>query len=231
MENIYIKGYNIGWGYPTESNNDARIFSIFYLLIGSSAIATSLAFFAKSMIISSKDWYTKALRSERLKLNPSNFMEYMISWLLNHENTVKAIAVWILWILSMVIFALVEIKWDFIQALYFAVSCLSTGGLYPIPSNSPDWYFLYVGIFTCTGVPITCIAMGSIASLLLYIGDPEEAEKTLQRKVTLKELKMMQRFNIDDGDGIITRAEYILLCAVRLGAGMYMYINIICKYN
>ena len=28
----------------------------------------------------------------------------------------------------------------------------------------------------------------------------------------------MQKFQLDDGDGQISRAEYILLCTVRLGA-------------
>jgi Ca2+-binding EF-hand superfamily protein len=62
------------------------------------------------------------------------------------------------------------------------------------------------------------LAMGNIASMLITVGDPDEAEKTIAAKVTSKELRMMQRFELDDGDGQITRAEYILLCTVRLGA-------------
>lgn len=62
------------------------------------------------------------------------------------------------------------------------------------------------------------LAMANVASLLLTVGDPEEAEKAIAAKVTLEELHMMVEFDLDDGDQIITRAEYILLCAVRLGA-------------
>jgi hypothetical protein len=36
--------------------------------------------------------------------------------------------------------------------------------------------------------------------------------------VTIEELRMMHKFDLDDGDGEISRAEYILLCSVRLGA-------------
>lgn len=62
------------------------------------------------------------------------------------------------------------------------------------------------------------LAMGNIASMVITIGDPDEAEKNIAAKVTIEELHMMQKFGLDDGDGQISRAEYILLCAVRLGA-------------
>jgi hypothetical protein len=62
------------------------------------------------------------------------------------------------------------------------------------------------------------LAMGSVASLLISVGDPDEAERAIAAKVTSEELHMMQKFDLDDGDGEISRAEYILLCAVRLGA-------------
>lgn len=62
------------------------------------------------------------------------------------------------------------------------------------------------------------LAMGNIAAMVITIGDPDEAEKTIGAKVTIQELHMMRRFDLDDGDGQISRAEYILLCSVRLGA-------------
>lgn len=36
--------------------------------------------------------------------------------------------------------------------------------------------------------------------------------------MTEEELAMMQKYKIDDDDGKIDRAEYMLLCAVRIGA-------------
>ena len=62
------------------------------------------------------------------------------------------------------------------------------------------------------------MAMANIASMLITIGDPDQATKTIAAPVTLEELQMMQKFQLDDGDGQISRAEYILLCTVRLGA-------------
>lgn len=78
--------------------------------------------------------------------------------------------------------------------------------------------FLTVGAFSATGIPLMALAMGNIASLMLNFGDPKAAQKLIHAKVTPTELEMMKKFELDDGDGVITRAEYILLCTVRLGA-------------
>jgi hypothetical protein len=75
-----------------------------------------------------------------------------------------------------------------------------------------------VGCFAATGVPLMGVAMGNIASMVISVGDPGEAERLIAAKVTAKELHMMQKFDLDNGDGQISRAEYILLCSVRLGA-------------
>lgn len=77
---------------------------------------------------------------------------------------------------------------------------------------------LTVGVFAATGIPLMALAMANIASMVITVGDPDEAEKIIAAKVTCEELHMMQKFDLDDGDGEISRAEYILLCAVRLGA-------------
>lgn len=132
-------GYSIGWGYPSENSNGSRVFSTFYVLIGSSAVAASLGYFAQSMIASSKNWYAKALTEQKFK-NASD-LEKCIYWAKMNEGALQIIGMWFVWIVSMIIFSLCTVKWNFSQALYFAVSSLSTGGLWAIPSDSPEWYF------------------------------------------------------------------------------------------
>jgi hypothetical protein len=132
-------GYSIGWGYPSENTDGSRMFSTFYVLTGASAVAASLGYFAQAMIASSKDWYAKALEQEKFRKATS--YEKFIVYLRMNDSSLKVVAVWLLWLLVMIIFSLAAINWDFTEALYFAVSSLSTGGLWAIPSNSPDWYF------------------------------------------------------------------------------------------
>lgn len=132
-------GYSIGWGYPGEDSDGSRVFSTIYVLIGASAVAASLSYFAQSMIASSKNWYTEALEQEKFR-TANRFQKFMY-YLKMNEGSVKIICVWLLWIIALIVFSSVTVKWNFTQALYFAVSSLSTGGLWAIPNDSPDWYF------------------------------------------------------------------------------------------
>jgi hypothetical protein len=115
------------------------VFSIFYVLVGASAVAASLGFFAQTMINSSKEWYAQALEQE--KYENATSWEKRLMWLRMHESSFIVIGVWLLWIICLVAFSCDRIHWDFSQAVYFAVASLSTGGLWAIPSDSPDWYF------------------------------------------------------------------------------------------
>ncbi len=132
-------GYSIGWGYPLETTDLARTFSTVYVLIGASAVAASLGYFASSMIASSKNWYVNALNHHHYK--SSTALDKFIFWVKLNEGPLKIVSLWVFWILSMVTFSMCTVKWSFGQALYFAVSSLSTGGLWAIPTESPDWYF------------------------------------------------------------------------------------------
>ena len=90
--------------------------------------------------------------SIHLSIHLSIYQSIHLSRLNYHSNSVTAISIWLLWILCLFIFAITEVKFDCIEALYFSLSSLSTGGLYAIPVDSPDWYFVFVGVFACTGI-------------------------------------------------------------------------------
>ena len=61
-------------------------------------------------------------------------------------------------------------NWTFVEGLYFAVSSCSTGGLWAIPSDSPDSYFAIAGAFSCLGVPLMAVAITSLIGLIFDIG-------------------------------------------------------------
>ena len=61
------------------------------------------------------------------------------------------------------------------------------------------------------------IAMASVAKLLIDQGDFQAMQDTIDETVTEEELKMLQRFGLENGDGEFDRAEFIILCMVRMG--------------
>jgi len=155
-------GYSIGWGYPSEFSDESRVFSTFYVLVGASAVAASLGYFAQAMIDSSKRWYAKALAQQ--KFEHSTPREKLYLWVRLHEGSLKIVGIWITWILAMIVFSLCTVRWNFTNALYFAVSSLSTGGLWAIPSDSPEWYF---GVGKCRHPGLASHQLTVLASLSL----------------------------------------------------------------
>lgn len=210
-------GYSIGWGWPLEQHQPVLWYSVFHLLVGASAVAAALGYFARNMIAVSRDWHVQALKVEQIQVT-KRWHEVLWCWIQVNITPLRIIALWLWWITMMVAFSCSTVEWDFIEGLYFALSSLSTGGLWPIPNDSPDWHFGIVGLFSATGIPLMGAAMSSMASMLIQVGDPQETNRIINAKVTEEELNMMQKFGVDDGDGEITRAEYVLLSAMRLGA-------------
>jgi hypothetical protein len=72
-------------------------------------------------------------------------------------------------------------------------------------------------------------AMGNLASLLMTFGDPDEAKKLIKKRISREELQMIQKFGILSQGENVKRADYILLCAIRIGAVDVALINEIRK--
>lgn len=88
----------------------------------------------------------------------------------------------------------------------------------PIPDDSPDWLFGVTGFFAALGVPIMGVAMASLGALLMERRDDmDEMKKIIEAEVTAEEILDLQRFGLEDGDGEIDKAEFVILCMVRLG--------------
>ena len=80
-------------------------------------------------------------------------------------------------------------NWNVTNSFYFAISSLSTGGLYALPINSPDWYYAMTGVYCAFGVPLMGIAMGSVASLFIKTGGVKETMEQLREVITPGEIQ------------------------------------------
>ena len=77
-----------------------------------------------------------------------------------------------------------------------------------------------VAIFAAIGVPLAGLAMATLAAKLLSgMQDPlAEVNEMLSTPVTQKEIDMMIEFGLEDGNEEVDKAEYVILCMVRMGA-------------
>jgi len=124
----------------------------------------------------------------------------------------------LLYLVFGIVWSSMTVGWPLIESLYFTITSLSTGGIWSIPEDSDDVTYFIVAVFTCTGAPIMCLSGGVFAHRLSRIGEAAHVLKTIQAAITLNELEMMNKLDIDDGDGFIDQTEYIILILVRLKA-------------
>lgn len=213
-------GYSIGWGYPADPSHESKIFSVIYVLIGSSAISAALGMFANHIVADRDSWYEDAIQLAEFKktLETGTTFHKIYAWIEYNWLQLKPLLYFFGFVFGATAWSMHYIKWPFIDGLYFAISSMSTGGLWAIPADAPDWQYGIVGAFAAIGCPLMALAMATAASFFIETEDPEETTKKILSPVTMEEIEMMNKFGLENGDGEVDKAEYIVLCMVRIGA-------------
>lgn len=73
-------------------------------------------------------------------------------------------------------------------------------------------------VFAMIGVPLAAFAMAEVGSAMVSGSHDDDSMSIIKEPVTVAELRMMSRFGLENGDGDVDKAEFIILCMVRLGA-------------
>jgi hypothetical protein len=136
-------GYSIGWGYPVELDRDCEWFSAFNVLVGATALSFALKIFAESLLERAKDWYSIELYEKKMADRDVAWYLKAYEWCWAKRNELSVIIFFVMWVCFMVYWANSTYKdWMLVEGLYFAISSLSTGGMYPIPKNTDDYNFV-----------------------------------------------------------------------------------------
>lgn len=132
-------GYSIGWGYPIETDRKGLWFSIMNVFVGAMALSYFLRVFAITVMSDSKSWYAKALYERKMLDTSISIWEKIKEVTKNHRKKLINIGIFFLWVCIGVCWSTYVFDgWMFVEGLYFTVSSLSTGGLYPIPQDASD---------------------------------------------------------------------------------------------
>ena len=114
-----------------------------------------------------------------------------------YEAPIRAVGAWLIWIGIMITYSIWGLEWPYIQAQYFAISTLSTGGHWGLPEYAPDWMWGLTGFFCMFGVPLMGVAMAQLATLLVDEGDLEGTKEQIVEDVTGEELLMLRKFGLE----------------------------------
>ena len=133
-------GFSVGFGAFPDPNNGSRWYTIVNVLIGASLIAGALGLFVEIMLESGDvilEDEKKKLNAKRVEANsgnafpppePTPLSERAAAFYKKNKTRVQVTSAFFVWIAIGTVFGVVNQDWDFTQALYFAVTSLSTGG-------------------------------------------------------------------------------------------------------
>jgi hypothetical protein len=233
-------GYSIGWNYPaTPNDSPTLLFSIGFEFLGSSAVAYSLQIFAECVLLDDRAWYVKALKREQHEVDrkSDDWKVKFRSWVESQSENLIPFCLCILWLCGGGLVAWFYIQhWTAYESVYFAFSSLATGGQIEIPEDSPTRYYLIgafyssfpsppqtqlisrpvVALYSAIGTPLMAYTLGSIASLFI-VGPNIKVLEVIEKKITYDDLRTMQKYGLENRDGAMDRAEYLILCMLRLG--------------
>lgn len=193
-------GYSIGFGYPAENYLNYLYFSSCYVLVGSSFVAVALGFFADKISEDHDNWFTNLIQQKEYEeafQKSSSMLSRFRAIFDQHAPTLRAVSIWLTTMGIMISYSMLEVGWSFTEAQYFAITCLSTGGLWRIPDDSATWMFGVTGVFAMMGVPIMAVAMAQVARGLTDKGDLEATKAAVNEPVTAEELIMLQKFGLE----------------------------------
>lgn len=202
-------GYSIGWGDISEIGDPrSQIFSICYVICGSSFVAAALGIFADSIVSDNRNWYENELRGKAYQdvmEGNSRRIAKVRAFVNFHWEKLRSIFIWLAFLLIATIMAMETNPWNFVNALYFAISTLSTGGLFAQTPGRPEWVYGMTGFYAALGVPIMALAMATLASFIIKPGGTiEDTLELVKEPVTEKEVDMLTEFGIADSDGEVS---------------------------
>jgi hypothetical protein len=212
-------GYSIYWG-KYETDVIEKCYSVFHLLCGQLLMGFALAAFARMLIGSKANWYLEALQLRDLEEKRSNQtkVENLLDNINHYMNKVKPAFFFSLWLTFGVVWSCKTVDWSVMNGFYFAVTSMSTAGIWPLPQDATDEMLFIAAVFTCTGAPMMMITFGIFAQIVYELSSTNALLQELNRPLTYLELEFMQFEVIEDADGYIDASEFTLLMLVRLKA-------------
>ena len=234
-------GLSVGYCEPAEPDDASKLFTIFYILSGSTLVSGSLGALASRMIAAkavlspTKRSHDEAtfrdeetgnytLRSVWFKLWFETKLR--VGWW-EHRDRVKILVSFFVWLGVGTTYGMVVERWTFITSLYWAVSACSTGGLQSAPcepgTGGSECSMGYMrggmmGTYMLLGVPIYACTMAQFAGITIQKAVVQDRINMLAKPISESEFKYCSGVLSPAGSVTLNVGEFMLMEAMRLKA-------------
>lgn len=200
-----LTGLSVGFCEPVEINDWSRLFTIFYVLMGStivsSGIGTMVGFLLstrQSLIQAEHKIGAFSIHDDVGKVTVGSVcrfvwyhLKYLSGWYTNRPLTILVI-LFIMWVIWGTGLTMKLERYTFIQGVYWSVTTMATGGLQSAScldgtsGTTCDLGSLrggIMGFFMMIGVPLYCVTIGQVARITVAASLQEHQKQMLRKPI------------------------------------------------
>jgi hypothetical protein len=211
-------GFSVGFGALSEEDNSSRLYTIFHVLIGSGFIAGALGLFVQ-VVLDKSEKQQENLRAEFLQEANDGSDDGLAEDIVQCGRQIGirfmnfdaiCYTLFILWVSVGTAFACTQWNVSVIEGVYFAITAMSTGGLFAPPTDAGSMWF--TAFFILIGVPLYGCVLGNAASTVV---DPYVERKFKAQLKDATELDVEEFVRAAGCDNALTYAEFLEFCMQR----------------
>ena len=223
-EGIFVStsvGYGIFWYDLSTANAITRVFCILHFSVGVLGVALTMALFANNLTTTKKEWYSEAKekRSIQTALTKEEWWHSIAAFIKFYWPKVYVHFFFVLWMLLGIVWGMASLQLKVLDAWLFCMTAMATGGLVSLPSSGVHARdYVFYSIFIAIGAPLMAISCGVLAHNISMYGKTAKMMSKIHTPMTEDELVMLRHLDLENGDGYIDRAEFVILVLVRIGA-------------
>jgi hypothetical protein len=233
-------GLSIGFCYPAEINDSSRVYTIFYVIIASSAVSgvvgltlTILFSHRVHLVPAEHRWNAITWQNEFEETTVKSVCRYLwyhfkyfIGWYHNRFRTILT-GLFLLWMAIGTVYGMLVEDFTFITALYWSITSCATGGLQSPPCrhdvngdgttcNMGDMRGAVMATYFLIGVPIYAITIAQYAIIFFGPLSIAQEQKLMDRPIEDAQFLFAANVLSPEGSETLVLGEYILLELLRL---------------
>lgn len=153
----------------------------------------------------------------KLHMQEASWRQRLYHFLRSHATMARQLLATICWVSMGAIYICVTEDTSFISGLYFAVTSLSTAGLYSVTSTASGSVYWFTGIYCLVGVPLYGIMLGSYANLLVEQYNKEQLLQSIHERMGGASIAFLEHMVREEHKDEADFADYVEIQLLRLG--------------